>query len=74
MKIIFFIFFLLLSLKSIAQNNNSWISFYDETNNLIGYKDLQGKVMIPPKFFMTSPGSFNTIMAVTEINDKTIIY
>lgn len=72
MKIIFFIFFLLLSLKSIAQNNNSWISFYDETNNLIGYKDLQGKVMIPPKFFMTSPGSFNTIMAVTEINDKTI--
>jgi hypothetical protein len=72
--IIILIFFK--SFNSFSQNENqNWISFRDEKNDdLIGYKDLSGKVKIEPKFtFLTSALVFENIIPVfekTEVNNK----
>lgn len=54
---------------SFSQNENQdWILFRDEKNNdLIGYKDLNGKIKIEPKFtFLTSSIVFENIIPVFE--------
>lgn len=52
-----------------SQNENqNWILFRDENNeDLIGYKDLNGKIKIEPKFtFLTSSIVFENIIPVFE--------
>lgn len=55
-----------------AQNKNTWISFWDKDTTHIGFKDLEGKIKIEPKFMgLTSANKFDDIVVVTEeANEK----
>lgn len=55
-----------------GQNNDTWTSFFNDDETLIGYKDKNGAIKIKPKY---SPHSWvnrfdNIIIAIEEINNK----
>lgn len=56
----------------IAQKKDIWESYIDEKNELIGFKDSNGKVRIPPRFSrgLTSARKFENIIVVTEQIDS----
>ncbi|MFB3389417.1 WG repeat-containing protein [Flavobacterium sp. LAR06] len=59
--------FLFLSYSLLAQNNDTWISFWDKDTTHIGFKDKNGNIKITPKFTrLTSAHKFDAIMAVSE--------
>ncbi|OXA80078.1 hypothetical protein B0A65_08620 [Flavobacterium frigidimaris] len=50
-----------------AQNNDTWISFWDKDTTHIGFKDQNGNIKITPKFTrITSAHKFDAIIAVSE--------
>ena len=54
-------------IKALAQDNSTWISFFNKDSTLIGFKDRTGKVKIEPKFTrFTDAQRFNRIIAVKE--------
>ena len=67
-KYLFIIFVFLNVSKSFSQNENqNWILYRDKNDDLIGYKDLNGKIQIEPKFtFLTSSIIFKNIIPVFE--------
>lgn len=67
-KHLFIIFIFLNVSKSFSQNENqNWILYRDKNDDLIGYKDLNGKIQIEPKFtFLTSSIIFKNIIPVFE--------
>ena len=71
MKHIITTFFLLLIVQlTFAQNNEVWTSFWNEESSLMGFKNLEGGIMIEPKFMgLTVARSFNNIIAVMEDNN-----
>ena len=75
MKTSIIIFFLILSFAK-AQQNDSWIAFWDEDNYLMGFKDTSGAIKIEPKFMgLTTAFKFNNIIAVMEeTNDSLSSY
>lgn len=59
----------------IAQSNQPWYSYYDAHHDLIGYKDAQGHMKIPPRFTQfTQAKVFRNIIAVTEQGNKNSYY
>ena len=63
--IIFFIFFFYAN--TFAQKKDTWVSFYNKDTTLVGFKDQNGKVKIPPKFSTFGVSSkFDDIIAVSE--------
>lgn len=53
-----------------AQENNSWISFWNNDTTLIGFKDKSGEIKIEPKFMgFTIAREFDKIIAVMEDNN-----
>ena len=67
-----FILCFFLTQFSFGQTKNVWVSFYDTTTELTGYKDLLGKIKIPAKFTnFTRADTFYNIIAVTEKVDST---
>lgn len=66
-----FILFMFLTKFSSGQIDETWISFYDSTTELIGYKDLKGNIKIPAKFSnLTRADTFYNIIAVSENTDS----
>lgn len=66
-KIIILSLFFCLNYAAFAQNNDTWISFWDKDTTYIGFKDKNGVVKIKPKFMgMTIARKFENIIAVTE--------
>lgn len=64
---IFLYIFLFVNFTLFAQNKNTWISFWDKDTTHIGFKDLEGRIKIEPKFMgMTSAKKFDDIVVVTE--------
>jgi hypothetical protein len=73
MKWYHLIFLLCISnVNSLAQDKNLWTSFMDDKNELIGYKDYNQNVKIPPKFIsgFTIARSFDNIIVVAEQIDS----
>lgn len=64
--------FLFFNCAVFAQNNDTWISFWDKDTTHIGFKDKNGNIKITPKFTrMTSAHKFDAIIAVNEdVNDS----
>lgn len=64
--------FLFLNCVGFAQNNDSWIAFWDKDTTHIGFKDKSGNIKIEPKFMgITSANKFDDIVVVSEeINQK----
>ena len=67
--IIFFLTGLFLNISH-AQDNEIWTLFQDEKTELIGYKDSNGNIKIPPKFTFTIDRKFRNIIAVYEQSDE----
>ena len=63
-------FLLLIGQLTFAQNNEVWVSFWDEESDLMGFKNSKGEIMIEPKFMgFTVARSFDNIIAVMEENN-----
>lgn len=55
-----------------AQDNNSWIAFWNNDTTLIGFKDKDGEIKIEPKFVgFTMARKFDDIIAVIEDDNGT---
>ncbi|MCD0468394.1 WG repeat-containing protein [Flavobacterium sp. JAS] len=66
-QFILFNLFLFINCSVFAQNNDTWISFWDKDTTHIGFKDKNGDIKITPKFTrMTSAHKFDAIIAVSE--------
>ncbi|MES2486769.1 MAG: WG repeat-containing protein [Bacteroidota bacterium] len=67
------IIFLLILFQGYGQDN-TWTAFFD-ANNIRGFKDAEGKVMIEPKFSgLTHAVKFDKIIAVMEAKDYKMYY
>ncbi|WP_457127218.1 WG repeat-containing protein [Mucilaginibacter sp. HD30] len=54
-------------LSACTQKKDTWVAFYNKDTTLVGFKDKQGQIKIPPKF--TTYGAaekFDNIIAVSE--------
>jgi len=71
-KIIILYIFLFTNCILLAQNKDTWISFWDKDSTHIGFKDQNGKIKITPKFMgLTSANKFDDIIVVSEeINES----
>lgn len=59
--------FLSLSCSLLAQNNDTWISFWDKDTTHLGFKDQSGNIKIEPRFMgFTIAHKFKNIIAVSE--------
>lgn len=70
-KIVILYTFLVLSCSTFAQNNDTWIAFWNKDTTLIGFKDKNGIIKIKPKFigFIVAQ-QFQDIIAATEDKDN----
>lgn len=60
------------SLISNAQDNESWVAFWNNDTTLIGFKNKSGEIKIEPKFIgFTTARNFDNIIAVIEDNNGT---
>lgn len=51
----------------LAQNKDTWTSFWDKDSTHIGFKDQNGKIKITPKFMgLTSANKFDDIIVASE--------
>lgn len=67
MKIKTLILFLLAAVTSNAQESKPWVAFWDSDTTHIGFKDINGKIMIKPNLLsFTTARRFDKIMAVIE--------
>jgi hypothetical protein len=68
MKVIYHIFFLLVSIFCFGQRDENWYVFYNSDSTKIGYKDAFGNVKIEPKFeqAMTNSKIFRDVVLVWE--------
>ena len=58
-----------------AQVPNTWYSYYNTKQDLIGFKDSNGKIMVPARFGgITRASVFQNIIAVTDANTNTSYY
>lgn len=66
-KLAFFLMFIA-SVQVIGQTKDTWTTFYNESEELLGYKNSQGEVMITPRFtpYMTAY-RFDDIAGVNEL-------
>lgn len=70
-KIITLSLFFCLNYAVFAQNNDTWISFWDKDTTHIGFKDKNGVIKIEPKFTgFTIARKFENIIAVSEQKDQ----
>lgn len=54
--------------KSMGNFNDNFLTFSEAPNELLGYVDLNGYVVIPPKYTMASPVEDGYIIASTSVN------
>jgi len=65
-----FFLFMLITLNAPAQDK--WTAFWNSDTTLIGFKDANGTIKIPPKFHgFTTASQFDDIIGVTESTDDT---
>ncbi|WP_417200018.1 hypothetical protein [Bizionia sp.] len=73
-NIMLFLTMMVMTISSYGQKEGSWHAFYDESSELIGFKDSLGKVKIAPKFMgFTNAIKFDDIIAVMEQQEETYI-
>ncbi len=59
--------FLFLNCVLVAQNKDTWVSFWDKDTTHLGFKDKSGNIKIQPKFMsLTLAHKFDDIIAVAE--------
>lgn len=60
---------LLTGVCAFAQQNEPWIRFQDTATDFSGYKDLRGRVRIPPVYYnFSNADTFHNIMSVMDSN------
>ncbi len=71
-KIILTYILILIGCSIYSQQNSSWIAFWNEDSELMGFKDQNGKIRIEPKFMgLTIAKKFDKIVAVMEQKNDT---
>ncbi|ALM50289.1 hypothetical protein AMR72_16200 [Flavobacterium psychrophilum] len=71
MKPIYLFALVIFTLVSCEKKKDTWTTFYDKDQYLIGFKDAKGKEKISPKFMgATNAKKFDDVVAVMEENNK----